>query len=775
MNWRRTKKQLKAKLPKTKIVLPEFSGFVLIGVATLGFYSLLQPHASGDFGRMLVQTLTKSFGKFGSYFLWTLVGYRGLRLVFRREKRRPWRYVLVDAFLLAGICVFATSFGQVFLDGLNSGGYTGKALAQIFGQLFGRWGSLLISTFLVSALFLWRAGKRPMDLLNWIGNSIAADFREWRQAIAIRQERAKELPLPRKGLPKVLPKRDEDVKAKAAADESKARPPVLQNLPEKPIVSRFEKAPPKASQMDLPKPTVPRPAPQPAAVSTEGEGAAANEPLPPPPPPYDLPSLEMLTKPERAVRMASEDDLLAAAQHLEQTLAQFDVQGKVVEIHPGPIITRFDFTPAPGIKVQAVASLSNDIALAMKALSVRIVAPIPGKSAVGIELPNVDRAIVRLREVFESNAYQNSRSKLAIALGNDAEGHPYVADLAQMPHMLIAGATGAGKSVCIHSIVMSLLFKCAPHELKLLLIDPKRLELPLYNGIPHLYDPNQNPDNVRVITDPKEASKALEGMIKVMDHRFKKLASVMARDLAHYNEKMVAEGRPIEPYIVIIIDELADMMAVAPKEVEGSIQRLTQMARAVGIHMILATQRPSVDVITGVIKANLPARVAFRVASQTDSRVILDTMGAESLLGKGDLLFLPPGDPKPTRLQCGLITTKEVQVVSDFAKSQGSPAYERVFTPTGGSGQGPGGAPGGEELDDLQQALMLVLERRRVSQDLLKAHFGSSARATDLLSQLEVKGFINKPEGTNRWTIYYDRIDAYLGSMRSHVEAEVQR
>jgi S-DNA-T family DNA segregation ATPase FtsK/SpoIIIE len=314
---------------------------------------------------------------------------------------------------------------------------------------------------------------------------------------------------------------------------------------------------------------------------------------------------------------------------------------------------------------------------------------------------------------------------------------------------------------------MSLLFRASPQENKLLLIDPKRLELPLYNWIPHLYDPHQNPDNVRVITDPKEAAKALEGMVKIMDHRFKKCASVMARDLAHYNEKMLAEGRPIEPYLIIIIDELADLMAVAPKEVEGTIQRLTQMARAVGIHMILATQRPSVDVITGVIKANLPARIAFRVASQTDSRVILDTSGAENLLGQGDLLFLPPGAPKPSRLQCGLVTTQEVQEIADYVRTQGKPSYERILSPIGSAGSTSPGSEGHEELDDLQQALMLVLERRRVSQDLLKAHFGSSARATDLLSILEVKGFISKPEGTNRWTIYFDRIDAYLGQLKN--------
>ncbi|OGR93349.1 MAG: hypothetical protein A2992_06070 [Elusimicrobia bacterium RIFCSPLOWO2_01_FULL_59_12] len=731
MNFRRARKRFMARMPKN-LILPEFSGFVLIACAVLGLYCLIFPHHAGVVGALLARTLARGFGIVGSYFLCLLVGYRGARLLFRREQRRPWRYVTVDALLLGAVCALASSFGAIFLD-VNPGGYAGKSLAQVFTQLFGRWGSLLISAFMGSALFLWRSGTRPMDVVTWVGRQLANDWREWRQTSIFARERAQELRL-KKPLPKVQPKHE----GYTGQPIVRMRDPLAAASLAHPKVER----PVKASQLELPKPV------EPAA-------------------PYDLPSLELLAKPELGPRAASEHDLLSSAQHLEKTLAEFGVDGKVVEIHPGPIITRFDFTPAPGIKVQAVANLANDIALAMKALSVRVVAPIPGKSAVGIELPNVERAVVRLREVLESSSYQSHPSKLALALGNDAEGHPYVADLASMPHMLIAGSTGAGKSVCIHSIIMSILYRATPQEVKLLLIDPKRLELPLYNGIPHLYDPNQNPENVRVITDSKEASKALEAMMKVMDHRFKKCAAVMARDLAHYNEKMIAEGRPAEPYIVIIIDELADLMAVAPKEVEGSIQRLTQMARAVGIHMVLATQRPSVDVITGVIKANLPARISFRVASQTDSRVILDSMGAESLLGKGDLLFLPPGDPKPTRLQCGLVTTREVQTVADFAKSQGEPSYERLLSPIGSAGAAAQEGQSGEELDDLQQALMLVLERRRVSQDLLKAHFGSSARATDLLSQLEIKGFISKPEGTNRWTIYFERIDTYLGALKS--------
>jgi S-DNA-T family DNA segregation ATPase FtsK/SpoIIIE len=729
--WRRIKKRFEARVAKSSVVLPEFSGFCLTAAAVLGLYSLTLPRNAGLAGAMLVRFMTRTFGIAGSYFLCALILYRGFRLLVRQEKRRPWRYVMVDVLLVVDFCAFLTCFGAIFLD-LNPGGYLGRSLAGVATQMFGRWGALLIASFVGGALLMWRSGTKPMDLVAWIWSHLRNDWKEWRQSAALQRQRAQE-PARKKPLPKVLPRRD---------DADVPSQPIVRTPPA-PAWGRTEVAVPTS---------------QPSPTGAEGVETAL--------PPYLLPSLNLLIAPDRAPRAAKEEDLLSSAQHLERTLADFGVDGKVVEIHPGPIITRFDFTPAPGIKVQAVANLANDIALAMKALSVRIVAPIPGKSAVGVELPNPNRAIVRLREVLESERYVNHRSKLALGLGNDAEGHPYIADLAAMPHMLIAGSTGSGKSVCIHAIVMSLLYRATPQEVKLVMIDPKRLELPLYNGIPHLYDPNQNPENCRVITDPKEAAKALEGMIKVMDHRFKKCAGVMARDLAHYNEKMVAEGRPIEPYIVIIIDELADLMAVSPKEVEGSIQRLAQMARAVGIHLILATQRPSVDVITGVIKANLPARLAFRVASQTDSRVILDSMGAESLLGQGDLLFLPPGDAKPTRLQCGLITTAEVQSVADYAKSQGAPAYERVLSPIGSASPTQEGQRV-EELDDLQQALMLVLERRRVSQDLLKAHFGSSARATDLLSLLEVKGFIMKPEGTNRWTIYFDRIDTYLAQLKN--------
>lgn len=749
---RRAWRQLKAKAAyrrersKRKPPSPEFPGFCLLGVACLGLYCTIFPNHAGAAGSLIGKGLARAVGQ-GAYLLWAMIAYRGLRLILHRENRRPWRYLFPDLLILAVTCAFLSGFGQIFLD-LNPAGYLGRGAIQFFNQFFGRGGGLFVAFFALGGLLIWRAGARPGQVIHWLTDQLRHDWNEWRQAVAEERTKVKEN-LPKKPMPKVLPKT-----APLPPVKTIQEPSPKTDLPAVPTINKPAKAAP------------PVPAREPVARTAAVTPAAETELEPVIP--YVKPSLDLLTMGDRNPVQMKEEDLLTSAQHLEKTLAEFGVQGKVVEIHPGPIITRFDFTPAPGIKVQAVANLSNDIALAMKAMSVRIVAPIPGKSAVGIELPNPKRALVRLREVLETQDFQSNPSKVALGLGKDAEGNPVVGDLATMPHLLIAGSTGAGKSVCIHALVMSLLFRATPQELKLLMIDPKRLELPLYNGIPHLYDPNQNPDACRVITDAKEAAKALEGMVRVMDHRFKKFASVMARDINHYNEKMAEEGRPPESYIVIIIDELADMMAVAQKEVEGSIQRLTQMARAVGIHLVLATQRPSVDVITGVIKANLPSRIAFRVASQTDSRVILDSMGAESLLGQGDMLYLPPGAPKPSRLQCGLITSKELQAVTEFVKAQGSPSYERILNATA-SASSLGGSGSPEELDDLQQALMLVLERKRVSQDLLKAHFGSSARATDLLSQLEIKGFIEKPEGTNRWTIHFERINNYLSTVRNQV------
>lgn len=371
--------------------------------------------------------------------------------------------------------------------------------------------------------------------------------------------------------------------------------------------------------------------------------------------------LKFLTEPAKKVGVDTE--ILEKEQKiLEQRLAEFDVQGKVVNYESGPVITRFEFEPAPGVKVSRIANLDNDLALALKATRVRIVAPIPGKSAVGIEVPNRERSLVYLKSCLLDPDFDNNPSPLAIVLGEDITGKPVSDDISTMPHMLIAGTTGSGKSVCINTIIASLLYHTTYRDVRFLMIDPKRLELPMYNPIPHQLR--------KTITEPKDAVEELEALVAVMESRYRDFARENVRDIDGYNEKMRKKNGDIKPYIVVIVDELADLMLTAPSEIEENITRLAQMSRAVGIHLILATQRPSVDVITGLIKANFPCRIAFQVASKTDSRTILDMNGAESLLGRGDMLFLPPGKGTPIRLHGAYVSTDEVCNISRLITQQ---------------------------------------------------------------------------------------------------------
>jgi S-DNA-T family DNA segregation ATPase FtsK/SpoIIIE len=378
---------------------------------------------------------------------------------------------------------------------------------------------------------------------------------------------------------------------------------------------------------------------------------------------YELPTLELLTLYDSTINRPSKEELLENSTLIEKKIEDFDVEGKITQVHPGPIVTMFEFEPAPGVKINRVVSLSDDLALALKAQSVRV-SPIAGKATIGIEVPNSQREIVSLREILSSESFKKSNSKLTLGLGKDIFGKPIIADLLKMPHLLVAGATGSGKSVSINSMVISMLYKSTPSEVKMLMIDPKLLELSSYEEIPHLISP--------VITTPKEAAEALKKMVIEMERRYKVLAERAARNIENYNIQSGIEEQM--PYVVIFIDELADLMFAVAAEVEDSIARLAQMGRAAGIHLILATQRPSVDVITGIIKANFPARISFQVSSKVDSRTILDTHGAEQLLGKGDMLLMFPG-ARIIRVHGALITEEEIKAVADFVKSQGKPDY----------------------------------------------------------------------------------------------------
>ena len=466
---------------------------------------------------------------------------------------------------------------------------------------------------------------------------------------------------------------------------------------------------------------------------------------------YQLPSIDLLDENNAAGGGKNMGEIMNNVERLEKTLNDFGVRGKIADVSCGPAITRYEFQPAAGIKVSKIVNLADDIALSMAVAGVRIEAPIPGKAAVGIEIPNKSTTMVGLRELIESDAFQNSKSKLTVALGKDISGQAVVADLAKMPHLLIAGSTGSGKSVCINTLINSILYKATPDEVKFVMVDPKKVELGNYNGIPHLISP--------VVTDAKKAASALRWAVHEMDRRYEVFANNGVKDMPRFNklsqERLEAaateeEKAAIEimPYIVVLIDELADLMMVAPADVEDAICRLAQLARAAGIHLVVATQRPSVDVITGIIKANMPSRIAFAVSSQTDSRTILDMGGAEKLLGRGDMLFYPTGMPKPQRVQGVYVSDKEIDRITETVKAQAQPVYNEeigtavVNTETAEETE--------EEWDELiPEATRLFIENGQASISLLQRRFRVGyTRAARIVDQMEQRGLIGPYEGS---------------------------
>ncbi|GIP36875.1 DNA translocase SpoIIIE [Paenibacillus sp. J31TS4] len=456
--------------------------------------------------------------------------------------------------------------------------------------------------------------------------------------------------------------------------------------------------------------------------------------------PYRLPDLGLLSKPVGVGKGSDLNDYKANARKLETTLESFGVRAKVLEVVRGPAVTRYEIQPDVGVKVSRIVSLTDDIALALAAKDIRMEAPIPGKSAIGIEVPNTEVSTVTLREVMESTAFHDANAKLSVALGRDIAGQPIVANLAKMPHLLVAGATGSGKSVCINGIISSILFKAKPDEVKFLMVDPKMVELNVYNGIPHLLAP--------VVTDPRRASLALKKIVVEMEKRYELFSKSGTRNIEGYNAMLAGQpdgGEPL-PLIVVIVDELADLMMVAAGDVEDSICRLAQMARAAGIHLIIATQRPSVDVITGVIKANIPSRIAFGVSSQVDSRTILDMVGAEKLLGRGDMLFMPVGASKPLRVQGAFLSDQEVEAVVSFCSEQEKAQYREELVPEVDE-QAEAAEVFEDELYD--QAVQIIVEAKQASVSLLQRRMRIGyTRAARLIDTMEAKGVVGPYEGS---------------------------
>ena len=462
---------------------------------------------------------------------------------------------------------------------------------------------------------------------------------------------------------------------------------------------------------------------------------------------YEFPPIELLQVPENENEGNSRKALLATAEKLRKTLYSFGVSAKVENVSVGPAITRYELAPAEGVRVSKIANLSDDIALSLEAETIRIEAPIPGKHTVGIEVPNKSKSIVSLREIIESDAFKEGKSKLTFALGKDVAGECITTDIAKMPHLLIAGSTGSGKSVCINTMITSIIYKAKPSEVKLLMIDPKVVELSVYNGIPHLLIP--------VVTDPKKAAGALQWAVQEMVNRYSLFANKKVRDIKGYNELAEKEGELKLPQIVIIIDELADLMMVAAKEVEDAICRLAQMARAAGMHLVIATQRPSVDVITGIIKANIPSRIAFAVSSQVDSRTILDGAGAEKLLGKGDMLFYPSGAPKPTRIQGAFVSDKEVENIVKFIRKDGDMIYDTNIMEKIDKSTEPEQVSQNADDDDnqedplLEEAIDLVVETQQASTSFIQRRFKVGyARAGRIIDQMEERGIISGYQGS---------------------------
>ena len=474
---------------------------------------------------------------------------------------------------------------------------------------------------------------------------------------------------------------------------------------------------------------------------------------------YVFPSIKLLKKAEKKTLKGGTKALTDTASKLQKTLYSFGVSAKVENVSVGPAITRYELKPAEGVRVSKIANLADDIALNLAAETIRIEAPIPGKQAVGIEVPNKEKEMVPLREVIESDEFQDNKSKLSVALGKNVAGSVEIADIAKMPHVLIAGATGSGKSVCINTIITSIIYNAKPSEVKLVMVDPKVVELSVYNGIPHLLIP--------VVTDPKKAAGALAWAVQEMDNRYNLFAQRGVRDLKGYNHSVEnEEGIGKLPQIVIIIDELADLMMVAAKEVEDSICRLAQKARAAGMHLVIATQRPSVDVITGLIKANVPSRIAFAVSSQVDSRTILDQVGAEKLLGKGDMLFFPSGAAKPTRIQGAFISDEEVEEVVNFIKSNGTAQYSEDILETIENNNKTdkekvleAEQSAEDDVDPfLQDAIDTVVETGQASTSFIQRRFKVGyARAGRIIDQMEERGVISGYQGSKPrevlWTL----------------------
>jgi S-DNA-T family DNA segregation ATPase FtsK/SpoIIIE len=662
----------------------------------------------GIIGAYLSDALLHLFG-ISSYLIpLLLLGY-AVFLALGREAVHPYLRKIGAILLFISVSAFfglRSETTHLFGENIPSGGMLGGFLARLLITGFSSIGAYIITITAMVINLMLVTPFSPLKAVAWIREMSGRMVEQIDILLTVhrgRKEKAREAKQ-RPKVPKELPQIVETPKQPA-----QAAPPriVKMEKPAKPVQASFEFMGKKET--------------------AEGKSA------------YVLPSPDLLDPVPPAVKKVSADDMIAQSKLLTRKLEDFDIQGRITQVYPGPVVTMFEFEPAPGVKVSRIVNLSDDLALAMKASSVRIVAPLPGKAAVGIEVPNNTRETVYFRQILESPEFQSHKSRLKVPLGKDIFGTSIVSALDKMPHLLVAGATGSGKSVAINSIILALLYNARPNEVKLVLVDPKMLELSLYNDIPHLLTP--------VVTQAKKAAETLRAIVAEMERRYRALAEKGSKGIDSYN-KAVPEAERL-PYIVVIIDELADLMMTVQREVEDSIMRIAQMARAAGIHLIVATQRPSVDVITGLIKANLPARISFQVSSKTDSRTILDANGAENLLGMGDMLFLPPGTANLIRVHGCFVSEAEIKRVVEFIKKQGRPNYEFLAQRVKEVAEAETAAVEDSERDELYaRAVELVQMNGQASTSFLQRRLRVGYnRAARMIEMMQEDGIVGPADG----------------------------
>ncbi|MDZ5711777.1 FtsK/SpoIIIE family DNA translocase [Jeotgalibacillus haloalkalitolerans] len=748
----------------------ELTGIVMIALALIAAFQL------GAAGQILTLIFTYLIGNFQLLFPVAIILlsvyailYRGFPS-FKGSRILGSMFILISIFLLSHVLLFdqlerdqlmtnnsvLVQTHTILTDEFNvnaGAGMIGALIYAIFNLLFGSAGSKVAAATLMIIGLIMLSGKSIGEtgrmFVSWIAEKlkglitiVTEWFSEKQQA---KHAKRKQTQISRRTASR-KPKEPE-----AIPEETESEPEGFE-----PLISSFaEKAAPVQnavtatdqpddkmdSEEELPDPALEEFTSSPGVEEVENKE-------------YQIPALDLLAVPPHADQSSEYKAIQKNASKLEKTFQSFGVRAKVTQVHLGPAVTKYEVHPDVGVKVSKIVNLNDDLALALAAKDIRIEAPIPGKSAIGIEVPNTEVAMVSLREVLEANKSKRDDAKLLIGLGRDITGEAVAAELNKMPHMLVAGATGSGKSVCINGIIVSILMRAKPHEVKLMMIDPKMVELNVYNGIPHLLAP--------VVTDARKASQALKKVVSEMERRYDLFSHTGTRNIEGYNEyvrkhnEKNEEKQPQLPFIVVIVDELADLMMVASSDVEDSITRLAQMARAAGIHLIIATQRPSVDVITGVIKANIPSRIAFAVSSQIDSRTILDTGGAEKLLGRGDMLFMPVGANKPVRVQGAFLSDDEVEKVVNAVIEQQKAQYQEEMIPDEVDETKP------EESDDelYGEAVDLVVDMQTASVSMLQRRFRIGyTRAARLIDAMEQQGVVGPYEGSKPRTVLKGKVE----------------